>query len=212
VVLASVASPVLAGVAVVAVVRGRRRRLVLVCVALVLAAAPTGAEGEVAATIVTALGCLTLGAALVRLTPSPWLGIAVLVMCAVDVVLLSTGVGQPAGSLLHHAMSVNDLPALNRAGVGRISADYPDLMLAAVVGGIVAGRGVQRRAAVLAAVLASAYSGLLTIADVLPATVPLAFVLVWLEVAPRLRRGTRATPSPARPRRAQALRLLPAES
>jgi hypothetical protein len=71
--LAGVATPALAGIAVVAVVHGGRRRLLLVPAALVLAATLSGWPGQLAASLVTALGCLTLGTGLVRLTPAPWL-------------------------------------------------------------------------------------------------------------------------------------------
>jgi hypothetical protein len=146
VLVASIVTPALAGIAVLAVLHGHRRRLALVASVPVLVAMLTGWPDQVAATIVTALGCLTIGEALVRLTPSPWLGIGVLAMCGLDVLLLSTGVGQAAARLLDAAVPGSGLPALDRAGVGPISADYPDLILAAVVGGILAGRGVQRRA------------------------------------------------------------------
>src|SRR4051795_2369040 len=70
-VLAQMATPVLAAIAVLAVVHGRQRRLLLVPVALgVIAAGAWGWPGELAASLLTALGCLTLGAALVRLTPA----------------------------------------------------------------------------------------------------------------------------------------------
>jgi len=44
----------------------------------------------------------------------------------------------------------------HRAQLGPMSLDYPDLVLAAVLGGVVAGRAVQARVATLVAVLATA--------------------------------------------------------
>jgi hypothetical protein len=193
--LASVATPALAAIAVVAFVRGRHRRLLLVPLLFLLGATLAGWPGQLAASLVTALGCLTLGAGLVRLIPAPWVGIGVLVMCAVDVVLLASGVGQPAGALLHSA--VNGLPALDCAQLGPITRDYPDLVLAAVIGGVLAGRPVQPRGAFLVAVLSGLYTSLLSIASVLPATVPLAVALVLLELRPlrsRLRPSLPAIP------------------
>jgi hypothetical protein len=188
-VLASVATPLLAGIAMVAVVHGRQRRLLFVPLALVLAVALTGQPGQLAASLLTAAGCLTLGTALVRLTPAPWLTFGILAMCAVDVLFLATGAGQPANALLDGAASA--LPTLHHAVVGPITTDYPDLFLAAVVGGMLAGRAGQRRAAVLVALLSGAYTGLLTMTDVLPATVPLTLGLLLVELGPRLARATK---------------------
>lgn len=184
VLLAGLATPPLAGIAMVAVVHGRHRALLVVPFVLVLAATLTGWPGQLAASLVTALGCLTLGASLVQLTPAPWLTLGVLGMCAVDVLLLVAGIGQPADALLSKAGGA--LPAFHYARLGPICEDYPDLVLAAVVGGILARRAVQRRAAVLVATLAGAYAALLTIADPLPATVPLTLALLLLELGPRL--------------------------
>src|SRR3954454_7840875 len=172
-VLAQMATPVLAAIAVLAVVHGRQRRLLLVPVALgAIAAGGWGWAGEVAASLLTALGCLTLGAALVRLTPARWLYVGVLGMAAVDVLLLAVGVGQPADALLRDALGNTIQPTLAHAELGQFSLDYPDLVLAAVLGAIVAERAVQRRAAVLVAISAVAYGALFTFADVLPATGP----------------------------------------
>lgn len=185
-VLASVVTPLLAGVAMVAVVHGRHRRLLVVPAALLVAATLTGEPGQLAASLLTAAGCLTLGTALVRVTPAPWLTFGVLGMCAVDVLLMVWGVGQHADDLLYNAGSV--LPTLHHARVGPITTDYPDLVLAAVVGGILAGRAGQRRAAVVVATLSGAYTALLFTTDALPATVPLAVGLILVELGPRLAR------------------------
>jgi hypothetical protein len=195
-VLASVATPALAGIAVVAVVRGRNRLLLLVPLVFLLGATLAGWPGQLAASLVTALGCLTLGAGLVRLTPAPWVAVGVLAMCAVDVLLIAAGVGQPPAALFNSAVS--GLPALDHAQLGPITRDYPDLVLAAAVGGLLAGRPAQRRAAVLVALLSGAYTSLLTFAEILPATVPLALAFVVLELGPhraRLRSPAERQPS-----------------
>ena len=197
VLLACFATPALACIAMVAVVRGRRRpSLLLVPLALMLATLLlTGWVGELAAGLVTALGCLTLGAGLVRLTPAPLLALGIVGMCVVDVLLLGAGIGQPAAALLSDAMSDSVLPALHHARVGPITTDYPDLVLASVVGAIVAGSAVQWRAAVLVATLAGGYTVLLTFADTLPATVPLALALLVLECGPPLARLVKRAPA-----------------
>lgn len=186
-ILAVIATPLLAAIAVASVVHGRRRSLLLLPVALaVVALACTGIAREFAATLLTALGCLTLGAALVRLTPIRPLQLGLLTMALVDVVLLALGVGQPAADLLRDALNGSQ-PAFHRGELGPATIDYPDLVLAAILGGIVSGRAIQPRAAVLVAVLASAYSGLLVVADVVPATVPLVLAMGVVEFWPRWR-------------------------
>jgi hypothetical protein len=201
-VLAQIATPVLAAIAVMAVVHGRQRTLLLVPAALgVVAAAGSGWAGELAASLLTALGCLTLGAALVRLTPVRWLYLGVLSMAAVDVLLLAVGVGQPAAALLREALGSTLQPTLDRAELGHFSVDYPDLVLAAVLGAIVAERAMQQPAALLVTTSAAAYGALFAFAYVLPATVPLALVLVLVEWAarrdPQSRRATSLATAPA---------------
>ena len=186
-VLAMIATPVLSAIAVVAVVHGRRRALLLVPLMLGLAAvAGRGWTGDLAASLLTALGCLTLGAAVVRLTPTRWLLVGVLTMAAVDILLLATHVGQPAAELLKGALESSPLPVFHRAHLGPMSKDYPDLVLAAVVGSIFAGRGIQHRAAAAVTILAAAFGLLFAVADMLPATVPLAVVVAFTEWGPRL--------------------------
>jgi hypothetical protein len=201
-ILATVATPLLAAIAVACVVHGRRRSLLLLPLALgVVALACTGMAREVAATLLTALGCLTLGAALVRLTPTRALHLGLLAMALVDVVLIAAGVGQHAADLLGDTLNGSQ-PAFHYAELGPATIDYPDLVLAAILGGVVSGRANQHRAAVIVAVLASAYSFILVLADVVPATVPLVIALGVVEfwpprwlVAPRP--GAAPAPAPA---------------
>jgi hypothetical protein len=177
-VLATVATPALAAIAMVSVVHGGRRALLAVPVALgAVALAGSGLPADLAASLLTALGCLTLGAALVRLTPRRWLRIGLLAMAAVDVILLALGIGQPAVTLLQEA-SGGVRPVFHRAQLGPMNLDYPDFVLAAVLGGIVAGRAVQPRAATLVALLATANGALFAFADVVPATVPIVLALI----------------------------------
>jgi hypothetical protein len=187
-ILAVIATPLLAAIAVASVIHGSRRSLLLVPLALgVVVLACTGTARELAATLLTSLGCLTLGAALVRLTPTRPLQLGLLLMAVVDVLLLALGIGQPAADLLSDALNGSQ-PAFHYAAVGTARTDYPDLVLAAILGGVVSGRASQPRAALLVAVLTSAYSGLLAVVDVVPETVPLVLVLGVLEFKPA--RGT----------------------
>jgi hypothetical protein len=174
-VLAAITTPVLAALAVLNFVRGRR-------VGWFVAVPALGAglvshwslPADLAASILTALGCLTVGAVLVRLSPLKWLAAAIAAMCVVDVVLLATGVGQSSAALMESALSNSRLPEFHQAQLGAVSKDYPDLVLTAVLGSMLAGKAaLQRTAAVLVAVLASANGLLFLVADMLPATVPL---------------------------------------
>jgi hypothetical protein len=180
-ILAAAATPALAAIAVVGVVHGGRRALLPVPAALgAVALAGSGLPAQLAASLLTALGCLTVGAAIVRLIPGRWLRFGVLAMAAVDVILLASGIGQPATALLHDA-SAGVGPVFHRAQLGPMSLDYPDLVLAAVLGGVVAGRAVQARTATVVAILATANGALFAFADVLPATVPIVLALVLID-------------------------------
>jgi hypothetical protein len=195
-VLATLATPLLVGMAVLGIVRGPRwpwlAALPVLGGALTLHSWP----GGLAATVLTALGCVTLGTALVRLTPLPWLAAGIAAMCIVDVALLATGVGQPAAHQLEDALSHSGLPEFHRAQIGSMNRDYPDLVLAAVLGAVLAGNARrQRTAAVLVTVLAAANGLLFLVADMLPATVPVgvaAVLLLALERRSQRRRSPRA--------------------
>jgi hypothetical protein len=172
--LAAVATPVLVGLAVIGVVRGSRWAwLAALPVLAVGAVALHSWPAALAASVLTALGCLPVGAALVRLTPLPWLGMGIAVMCIVDVVLLATGVGQPAAIQMNSALAHSALPDFHQAQLGAVSKDYPDLALAAVLGSTLAGSRRQLPAAVLVAVLVSANGFFFMFAQMLPGTVPL---------------------------------------
>jgi hypothetical protein len=201
-VLAAIATPVLVVVAVMGVVRGRRW-VWIVLLAVLSAGAVTlhSWPSELATSALTALGCLTVGAALVRLTPLPWLAGGIAAMCIVDVALLAAGVGAPAAQELSTALSHSPLPEFDRAHVGSISKDYPDLVLAAVLGSALAGSTRQLPAAVLVAVLVSANAVLFLVAEIVPGTVPLgvaAAVVVLLERrSRRTRRSARDSLQPS---------------
>ena len=187
-VLAAVATPVLAVLAVISVVRGTRWAWFVALPGLGASVALHW-PAQLAATALTALGCLTLGAALVRLTPLPWLAAGIAAMCIVDTALLGSGVGQPAAHHLETALRHSPLPEFHRAQIGSMNRDYPDLVLAAVLGTVLAGKARQLTAAVLVAVLACANGLFFLVADMLPATVPLGVAAAAVFVL-ELRRGT----------------------
>jgi hypothetical protein len=186
VVLAIAATPPLAVIALVAVVRGpraalRRPRVALPALALapaLAAALVSGWLGQASESVITALGCLALGAALVRLTPRRWILAGVLCMCAVDVLLLMSGTGESGAAAMSAATAHVHAPVFDRAAVGPISTDYPDLVLAALLGALLAGQQYQRRAAMLVTTLASGSGMLLPLVGWLPATVPVTAALI----------------------------------
>ncbi len=186
-VLAVAATPPLAAIALVGVVRGPRAalrgpRVGLVALALApafAAALVTGWLGQASESLITALGCLALGAALVRLTPRRWILVGVLCMCAVDVVLLMSGAGESAAAAMSAATAHVHAPVFDRAAVGPVSTDYPDLVLAALLGALLAGHQYQRRAAMLVTTLASGSGLLLPLVGWLPATVPVTVAFIF---------------------------------
>ncbi|HET6868086.1 MAG TPA: hypothetical protein VFH80_19390 [Solirubrobacteraceae bacterium] len=195
--LAVVGAPLMLVVAVLSVVRGPRVPIAIATAALVVTALMTaGLAGQLSATVLTALACLTVGVALVRLTPRGWLLGGVFVMCVADVILLAAGVGATASAALNAATHHFHGPALDHATVGSVSIGYPDLVLAGMLGGSLAAESaVQRRTGLLLVTLVAAYGLLLPLAGILPATVPIALAFV---LARRKRRGQSAAPSSAR--------------
>jgi hypothetical protein len=195
VVVALVATPLLALVAAVAVVRGARAWSLLGALLLALMGLiGSGWVAQLAHTLVTSLGCVAAGAILVRLVPRPWLPVGVLTMCIADVLLLGFGLGQPAGSLMAMAASHVHAPALDRATIGPITTDYPDLLLAGVLGSALGGEPAQRVAALLVAALVAGYGMLLPLTGTLPATVPIVLAFVLLRWPPWRRRARRGAP------------------
>lgn len=209
VVLAAVATPLLATVAALAVVRMprglplRRTAPLLLVVALTsLAMVGGGWIAQLAASMLTAFGCMALGIAIARLIPRTLIPAAVLAVCAVDVALLASGVGQSASALMSNATTHFHGPTFDGATVGPITTDYPDLVLAAVLGGMVANDPrLQRRAATLVTLLVALYGLMLAFIDPLPATVPIALAYVLLRwgnlprLAQAILRGARTVPT-----------------
>jgi hypothetical protein len=203
-VLAAVATPVLVVLAVIGVVRGPRSVWLSALPVLGAGVALHSWPAQLASTALTALGCLTLGATLVRLTPLPWLAAGTAAMCIVDVVLLATGVGQPAAGQLEHALSHSPLPEFHRAQLGSMNKDYPDLVLAAVLGAALARNARQLTAAVLVTLLVSANGVFFLVADMLPGTVPLGIAAAAVFVLERQRETTRLPARKGQPPRALA--------
>ena len=190
IVMGTLATPPLAAVAVLAVARGPRTALVaLATVAGVLALLPGGLGGDISTTILTAFGALALGSALARLIPGAWLLVGFACMCAVDAALLAAGLGGPAAAVIASAAGQVHGPLFDQAHVGGIVVDYPDLVIAALLGAFVAGRPEQWHAAALVTLLAAASMLFTPVNTMFPATLPAAVTLIALRALSLRRRS-----------------------
>lgn len=185
---AAITTPLLAVIAVLLVVRARLLVLPLAALAGVLAVAASGLGGHVGTGVVTALACLTVGAALQRLIPGRWLLLGVVAMSVVDITLLLAGPGYHETAVLAAAQTNFHGPRFTGARIGGTTIGYPDLFLAALLGASLAGQRAQGWAAGLLVVFAVAYDSLLSPGLLLPATVPIALTLVMVGIIRHRRR------------------------
>lgn len=188
--IAAVTTPVLALLAIVSVVRARLLLLPVAVVAGGLALLAHGLAGQLGAAVVTALACLTIGAALQRLIPPRWLLAGVLAMSLADVLLLALGFGYHQTLVLAAAARSFHGPRFTGARVGGTTIGYPDLFLAALLGTYLAAARVQRLGAAMLGIFVVAYDSMLAPGMMLPATVPIAVAWIAAEAlrrAPALR-------------------------
>jgi hypothetical protein len=200
--MGTLATPPLAAVAALSVVRGPRAALVAVAAAAALLATSAGGwSSELSTTVLTAFGALAVGSAVARLIPGAWVLAGIACMCAVDVALVAAGVAQPAAVIVTQAAGHVHGPLFDNAHVGGLQLDYPDLLLASALGGFVAGQRGQWQAAALMTLLAAASLLLTPVNTMFPATLPAAVTFiamrsVWL---PRRPEVTPLAPQPAAP-------------
>lgn len=165
----------------------------------------TSLAGEGAATVLSALSCVTLGILLSALTPPSWLKVGIVLMALGDSYLVITDLLQNPNNVLTAAHPAAGLPQLQAEVFGGVQMGYGDLFIAAVLGAVLAReRRRQLGAAGLTLVFAAAFDLLFFAVNELPATVPVALALIAVELwrrhaASRDRRG-RPRPS-ADPRR-----------
>jgi hypothetical protein len=150
--------------------------------------------GQIGALELVGASCMLLGALLVELTPPRWLGVGVAAMALADLVLVGSGLLEPANEALN-AAGVHGLPQLQRVELGPLTMGYGDLFLPALVGALLSARARSRRwvAALTFGFALLAGLGFL-VTEQLPATVPVALALLVVEGARALR------PPRARPR------------
>ena len=198
--LALVAVPILAAVALGWAGHGGRWWLSGVAVGLfVLAwASKTTLWGQGAATLLSALSCVTLGWLLGAVTPPRWLKLGILAMCVADVWLVASDLLQTPNTTLTAAAPLPHsglhLPQLQSEQFGSVLMGYGDLFVAGLLGAVLAREGRRQwPMALLTLVLAGAFDLLFFVLNELPATVPVAVALivgeVWLWYAARRRRG-----------------------
>lgn len=208
--LALVAVPLLAIFALAFMVQGARPILALLVPPLFAIAwvDPGGLPGEAAGILLSALSCVALAVLIATVTPPRWLAWGIIAMAVADTVLVVSNLLQGPNEALNGVQPVAHLPALQDATFGSALMGYGDLFVAALLGALLAtrSRSFQRRGALLAAALASAFDLLFFFVSLLPATVPMALTVIliygWgLLRAPRIL----PTRTPARPRRAPAL-------
>jgi len=191
--LALIAVPPLAAYALACLVRGADLRLAPLAVGLfAIAWACVGTlAGEVSATLLSGLACVTLGWLLVSLVPAPLLRWGIYAMAALDAILVAGELLQGPSSVLSAAAPAADLPRLQIADFGSARMGFGDLFVAALVGCLLAPPAdgpkcparldISARRQLLCAGLvvgmALTFDLLFFAVDTLPATVPVALAL-----------------------------------
>jgi hypothetical protein len=208
--LALVAVPPLAAAAVAWAARperpitaGRVIGAVVWTAALFATATGHGLLSQGAASLLSALSCVTLGVLLAAVAPPRWLKLGILAMAAADVWLVASDILQHPNSLLVQAQPGvflgAQLPRLQSEVFGGVSMGFGDLFIAALLGAVLASSGrPQWPAALLTLTFAALFDLLFLAVSELPATVPVAATLIVLELSQRaplsrvrLRRGRR---------------------
>jgi hypothetical protein len=188
--LALVAVPPLAAAALGWAMRGARPPAALLTVPLFALAwaAKSSLAGEGAATLLSALSCVTLGVLLAAVTPASWLKAGIVLMAAADTWLVVSDLLQAPNATLIAAQPGGGLPQLQSELFGSVSMGYGDLFIAALLGAVLAAdAGRQRATAVLTFVIAALFDLLFFAVSELPATVPVALALLVVEAGPRVR-------------------------
>jgi hypothetical protein len=202
--LALIAVPILAAVALGWAGHGGRWWLTPLAAGLFALAwaSKTTLWGQGAATLLSALSCVTLGWLLGAVTPPRWLKLGILAMCAADVWLVLSDLLQTPNNTLTTAVALPHsglhLPQLQSEQFGSVLFGYGDLFVAGLLGAVLAREGrTQWPMALLTLVLAGAFDLLFFVLNELPATVPVAAALIvgeiWLWLG---RRGRARAPAP----------------
>ena len=199
VLIAAVTTPALAGATILFVARRQALVAVLAMAAGIASVLATGAIGVAGKSIVTALACLAVGAALSALIPSRWLFRGVGAMAVCDAVLLAWGVGSKQAAVLAAASSAFHGPHFIGARIGATTLGYPDLCLAGLAGARLAGGRDQWWGAALVFGLTIAWDSMLARGVILPETVPIALALAIVQWRKRRRAGRQGSSRTSHP-------------
>jgi hypothetical protein len=165
--------------------------------------------GQLATIVLIAGSCITLGRLLAGGAPLTLLKLCIVAMAIVDSILVFGNELQAPNATLIAAVPAHGLPQLQSASYGFAGLGYGDFFAAGVLGGVLAAEGRAQLAAAVGVLAASlAWDQMFYLYDTLPATVPVAFVLVVVELRSFMaaRRGTRT------PRTARGAHRLPGSS
>jgi hypothetical protein len=191
--VALVLVPIGAALALALLVPGARPALAGLAAALLAVAwaAKGTTAGDATAVALTALSAVAAGAILAAVAPLSWLEIAIIVMSAIDVGLIVSDALQQPNALLNAAAPPGGAPQLQRLQLAGWSMGYGDVFVAGLLGAILRRRGWSPvPAGVLVALGALAFGFLFFVTDELPATVPVAAVVVLYRLR-MLRTGDR---------------------
>ena len=184
--LSLIAIPPLAAAALGWAIRGSRPALALLAVPLlVVAVADTGGlAGDACAAALTALSAVTLGRLLAGGVPSVALKAGIVAMAAIDAVLVFGNQLQAPNAVLNAAVPLQGLPQLQYLDLHHASLGSGDVLVAAVLGGLLAGeRRTQLRLAALVLGLSVVWDALFFVVATVPATVPVAVALLVTEAS-----------------------------
>jgi hypothetical protein len=144
--------------------------------------------GQIATILLIMGSVVTLGRLLGGAAPLLLLKLGLVAMAISDAILVFGNELQAPNAVLVAAAPGPGLPQLQSAGFGYAGMGYGDFFAAAVLGGILAMEGRPQMAAAVAVLLVSlAWNQLFLVVDTLPATVPVAIVLVGLEAWAQVR-------------------------
>ncbi len=140
---------------------------------------PHTRAGQLAGLLLVAGSCVTLGRLLAAVTPLTLLKAGIVAMAAVDAYLFFSNQLQQPNAVLVAASPGAGLPRLQSVSFGFSDLGYGDLFVAGVLGGVLAAeRGPQILAAIATLAAGLLWDQLFLVYDLLPATVPVALVLI----------------------------------
>jgi hypothetical protein len=147
-----------------------------------------GRIGELATIVLIVGSCVTVGRLLGGAAPPLLLKLGLLAMAISDAILVFGNTLQAPNAVLNAAVPAAGLPQLQYASFHFASMGYGDFFAAGVLGGLLAVEGRNQLAGFGALVVVSlCWDQLFLTVDTLPATVPVAIVLVGFELWARRR-------------------------